>query len=97
MPLSQLVTGFGALAFVGVGLSMARFDEFCAAFWLFVMAGLVAILGGAWGEVCSVDSFFVRAINTVIAALAAFVICPILIVWLQRKESAWLSKQPPGG
>lgn len=97
MSLLQLLTGFGALTFVGLGLSMARFDEFRAAFWLFVVAGLVAVLGGAWAEVSSGDSFFVRSINGVVAALAAFVVCPILIVWLQKKEFAWLSKQPPRG
>ena len=93
MFLLQIFTGFGALAFVGVALSFARFDEFRTAFWLLVIAGIVSLLGGGWSEMASTDPFWLRAVDGAATGIATFLICPMLIVWLQKKESAWQSKQ----
>jgi len=50
MGLLHVLAGSGALALVGIGIAMARFDEFKVARALFWAAGLVAGSADFWWQ-----------------------------------------------
>jgi hypothetical protein len=76
---------------------MARFDEFKWAFWLFVTAVVVALVAGVWWEITDNGPFFVRIVIGCVTSLAIFVVMPMLLAWLWKKEREWQSKQRQAG
>jgi hypothetical protein len=85
MGLLQILTGSGALALVALGLAMARFDELTAALCLFWAAGIVATLAGTWYELTTSDPAIIRVPCGMTAAVAVFVLLPMLIRWLRKR------------
>lgn len=89
----HILAGSGALALIGIGLSMARFDEYRAAYWLFVSAGAVASVGELWWGATTGDPIIVRMMSGAVTGIAVFVILPMLFSWLSKRENEWASKK----
>jgi uncharacterized membrane protein len=87
MGLLHVLAGSGALALVGIGLAMARFDEFKVARALFWAAGLVAGSADFWWQLTTSDPGIVRALCGIVVGIAVFVLLPMLLRWLNRLEA----------
>src|SRR5277367_4574798 len=87
MGLLHVLAGSGALALVGIGIAMARFDEFKVARALFWAAGLVAGSADFWWQLTTSDPGFVRAPCGIVVGVAVFVLLPMLLRWLKRLET----------
>ena len=83
----------GALSFVGIGLSMARFDEFRTARILFWFAALLLGSTDFFWQLTTTEVAWFRILSGLIAGIAVFVIFPILLEWLHKRETEWLQKQ----
>ena len=87
MGLLHALAGSGALALVGIGLAMARFDEFKAARALFWAAGIVAGSADFWWQLTTSDPGLVRALCGIVVGIAVLVLLPMLLRWLDSLET----------
>jgi hypothetical protein len=86
MGLLHTLSGSGALALVGMGLAMARFDEFRTARLLFWAAGMVAATEDLWWQLTTNDPVVIRIASGLVVGIAVFVLLPMLFRWLNRLE-----------
>jgi hypothetical protein len=86
MGILYILTGTGALALISVGLAMARFDEFRAAYWLFWVSGIVATIGGVSWELTTLEPALIRVGSGLVAGVAVFVFLPMLFRWLNERR-----------
>jgi hypothetical protein len=87
MGLLHILAGSGALALVGLGLAMARFDEFKVARLLFWAAGVVAGIADFWWQFTTTDLALMRIGSGLIVGIAVFVLLPMLLRWLKKRET----------
>jgi hypothetical protein len=87
MGLLHILAGSGALALVSIGLAMLRFDEFKVARYLFWAAGAVAGFTDFWWQLTTTASAPVRIGSGLVAGVAIFVLLPMLLRWLKKRET----------
>jgi zinc transporter ZupT len=80
----QILAGSGALAVFAIGVAMIRLNEFLAAYYLFIVSGVIATLAGLWYGFTSPDSIAMRWGSGFVAGIFVFVLLPIALRWLKR-------------
>jgi hypothetical protein len=76
----------GAATLAGIGLSMARFDEFKISRVLFWIAAIfLCITDFVWQMVTDTPAFL-RVFNGIVSAGIVFVVFPMLFEWLKKRE-----------
>jgi hypothetical protein len=76
----------GAATLAGLGLSMARFDEFKISRALFWIAAIfLCITDFVWQLVTDTPAFL-RVFNGIVTAGIVFVVFPMLFEWLRKRE-----------
>jgi hypothetical protein len=86
MGILQIVSGTGAIALVGLGLALARFDELRSAYWLFWASGVVATLGAFWYGLTTLDPWPLRIGSEAVAGLYIGIALPMLFRWLRIQK-----------
>jgi hypothetical protein len=75
-----------AATLTGLGLSMARFDEFGIARSLFWIASIfLGVTDFVWQLVTDTPAVL-RVLNGVLTAAIVFVVFPLLFVWLRKRQ-----------
>ena len=83
----RILVGSGALAVVGIGITMARGGDFMVSRVLFWAAGIIAGGYEFWWQLTTTDPLIVRVGDGLAVGIAVFVILPMLFRWLDRLQA----------
>jgi acetoacetate decarboxylase len=76
----------GAATIAGIGLSMARFDEFAISRALFWIAAVFLCITDFIWQLVTDTPVILRVFNGIVSAGIIFVIFPMLFDWLKKRE-----------
>jgi len=88
------IVGTRSSILVGAGFTMVRFDEFAVARWLFLAgAALFGATDLLW-QFTTLERGWFRISCGVLSSLVVFVIYPMLLAWVQKRETMAGGKPP---